>query len=130
MLTGDNRATADAIAQQVSIPADRVTAEVLPGDKAAKVARAAGAGEDRGHGRGWHQRCPGHRRRRTQDIAMGAETDVAMAASDITLIGGDLRQIVTAIALSRRTVVTLPAGGLFWALCLQRGADSAGHGCV
>jgi uncharacterized cupredoxin-like copper-binding protein len=47
-------------------------------------------------------------------IAMGAGADVAMAASDITLIGGDLTQIVTAIALSRRTVATIRQG-LFWA---------------
>ena len=115
LLTGDNRATAVAVAEQVGIETDdqHVIAGVLPAEKVRVVSDL----QERGYavamvGDGVNDAAA--LAQADVGIAMGTGTDVAMNASDLTIVSGDLRLVSDAILLSRATLRTISAN-VFWA---------------
>jgi Cu+-exporting ATPase len=111
LLTGDNEATAAAVAAEVGI--EEVVAEVLPGEKAAVVGRLQAEGRIVAMVGDGVNDAPALARA-DLGLAIGTGTDVAIEASDITLVSGDPRAVGDAIRLSRRTLATIK-GNLFWA---------------
>ncbi|GAA4427251.1 heavy metal translocating P-type ATPase [Georgenia halophila] len=116
LLTGDNRAAAERVAAEVGIAPEHVIAEVLPEDKLDVVARLQEQGRVVGMvGDGVNDAAAlAQAGSRGLGLAMGTGTDVAIEASDITLVRGDLRAVPTAIRISRRTLRTIKQN-LFWA---------------
>ena len=111
LLTGDNERTAAAVAQELRI--ESVLANVLPGEKAAEVERLQAEGETVAMVGDGVNDAPALAQA-DLGLAIGTGTDIAIEASDLTLVSGDLRAAADAIRLARRTLGTIK-GNLFWA---------------
>ena len=123
MLTGDNARTAASVATSVGIgsqPGDDVIAEVYPQDKAAVISRLQTAGHRVAMVGDGINDAPALAQA-DLGIAVGTGTDVAIEASDLTIVSGDLRAVADAIALSRRTLAVIK-GNLFWAFAYNTAA--------
>jgi Cu+-exporting ATPase len=113
LLTGDQRLVGESVALQAGIPLDHVIADVRPADKAAQIRalqaqgrKVAMVGDGINDAPALAQADLG--------VAIGTGTDVAMEASDVTLVGGDPRLVATAISLSAQTIRVIRQN-LFWA---------------
>ncbi|MET7872877.1 heavy metal translocating P-type ATPase [Streptomyces cyaneofuscatus] len=120
LLTGDNRAVAEAVAAEVGIGAEQVYAEVMPEDKVDVVQRLQAEGRSVAMvGDGVNDAAA--LAQADLGLAMGTGTDAAIEAGDLTLVRGDLRVAADAIRLSRRTLSTIRTN-LFWAFAYNVGA--------
>jgi len=118
LLTGDNKQAADQVGAAIGV--DRVIAEVLPRDKANEIERLQAAGQRVAMVGDGINDAPALAQADI-GIAVGTGTDVAIQASDLTVVSGDLRAVADAIALARRTLTTIK-GNLFWAFAYNAAA--------